>query len=38
MKKLYQNLELQVLLFEADDIVTLSMNQKDDTGEDIFGD
>ena len=36
MKKLYQDLEVQVLLFGAEDIVTLSANQKDDLGEDIF--
>ncbi len=36
MKKLYQDLEVQVLLLGVDDIVTLSMNQKDDTAEDIF--
>ena len=38
MKKLYQDLEMQVLLFGAEDIVTLSINQKDDTAEDIFDD
>ena len=38
MKKLYQDLEVQVLLFGAEDIVTLSINQKDDTAEDIFDD
>ena len=36
MKKLYQDLEVQLLLFE-EDIVTLSDNQKDDADEDIFG-
>ena len=38
MKKLYQNLEMQVLLFGAEDIVTVSVNQKDDVGVDIFDD
>ena len=37
MKKLYQDLEMQVLLFEVDDIVTTSPNQKDDAEEDFFG-
>ena len=36
MRKEYQELELQLLLF-GEDIVTLSENQKDDTAEDIFG-
>ena len=36
MKKEYQELEIQLLLFGAD-IVTLSDNQKDDVGDDIFG-
>lgn len=35
MKKEYQELEMQLLLFGAD-IVTLSDNQKDDVGDDIF--
>ena len=35
MKKLYQDLEVQLLLFE-EDIVTLSDNQKDDADDDIF--
>ena len=35
MKKEYQELEIQLLLFGAD-IVTLSDNQKDDVGDDIF--
>ena len=38
MKKLYQNLEMQVLLFGAEDIVTASANEKDDVGVDIFDD
>lgn len=36
MKKEYQPLEVQLLLFGAD-IVTLSDNAKDDVGDDIFG-
>ena len=36
MKKEYQQLEVQLLLFGAD-IVTLSDNQKDDVADDIFG-
>lgn len=36
MKKEYQELEIQLLLFGAD-IVTLSDNAKDDLGDDIFG-
>ncbi len=36
MKKEYQQLEVQLLLFGAD-IVTLSDNAKDDLGDDIFG-
>lgn len=36
MKKEYQELEMQLLFFGAD-IVTLSDNQKDDVGDDIFG-
>ena len=36
MKKEYQELEIQLLLFGAD-IVTLSDNAKDDVGDDIFG-
>lgn len=36
MKKEYQQLEVQLLLFGSD-IVTLSDNAKDDLGDDIFG-
>ncbi len=36
MKKEYQQLEVQLLLFGAD-IVTLSDNAKDDLRDDIFG-
>ena len=37
MKKIYMELELDVILFTAEDIVTLSDNQKDDVLGDIFG-
>ena len=37
MKKIYMALELDVILFTAEDIVTLSDNQKDDVLGDIFG-
>ena len=36
MKKIYENLILELFFFVAEDIVTLSLNQKDDTDEDIF--
>lgn len=36
MKKLYQELEFNIVLFSAADIVTLSDNEKDDVGVDIF--
>lgn len=36
MKKIYMELELDVILFTAEDIVTLSDNQKDDVMGDIF--
>lgn len=36
MRKIYQDLEMELLFFEAD-IVTLSENEKDDLGDDIFG-
>ena len=35
MKKIYQELDLELLLI-AEDIVTLSDNQKDDVVDDIF--
>lgn len=35
MKKIYQELDMQLLLF-TEDIVTLSDNQKDDVVDDIF--
>ena len=35
MKKTYQEIEMELLLF-TEDIVTLSDNQKDDVVEDIF--
>jgi hypothetical protein len=37
MKKLYQELDITLILFEQADIVTLSDNEKDDLGDDIFG-
>ena len=37
MKKEYQQLEIQLLLLGAQDIVTWSENEKDDLGNDIFG-
>lgn len=37
MKKIYMELELDIILFTAEDIVTLSDNQKDDVLGDIFG-
>ena len=36
MQKFYEELKLEVVLFLAADIVTLSDNQKDDVGDDIF--
>ncbi len=36
MKKEYQEVKIEMLLFGAD-IVTLSENEKDDLGDDIFG-
>ena len=36
MKKIYMELELDIILFTAEDIVTLSDNQKDDVLGDIF--
>ena len=37
MMKEYQTLAIKVVLFATQDIVTLSDNQKDDVGDDIFG-
>lgn len=36
MKKIYQNIEIAVILMPTADIVTLSINQKDDVANDIF--
>ena len=36
MKKIYENVQIELLLLSGADIVTLSINQKDDTSEDIF--
>ncbi len=36
MKKIYIELELNVILFTAEDILTLSDNEKDDVMGDIF--
>ena len=36
MKKIYENIELAVILMPTADIVTLSINQKDDVANDIF--
>ncbi len=37
MKKIYNEVEIQVLLLSTEDIVTLSQNAKDDLADDIFG-
>ena len=37
MKKEYQEIKIELLIVSAEDIVTLSPNQKDDLGDDIFG-
>lgn len=36
MKKTYQEIEMQVVVLTATDIVTFSPNEFDDTKEDIF--
>ncbi len=36
MKKIYENIEIAIILMSATDIVTLSINQKDDVADDIF--
>ena len=36
MKKIYENIKLEIILMEKEDIVTLSINQKDDVADDIF--
>ena len=35
MKKIYEEMKIELLMFSAD-IVTLSDNEKDDVGDDIF--
>ena len=36
MKKIYENVEIEMLMLSNADIVTLSENQKDDVAPDIF--
>lgn len=36
MKKIYENIKIAIILMSATDIVTLSINQKDDVADDIF--
>lgn len=36
MKKIYENIEIAIILMSTTDIVTLSINQKDDVADDIF--
>ena len=36
MKKIYENIEIAIILMPTMDIVTLSINQKDDVADDIF--
>ena len=36
MKKIYENIEIAIILMPMADIVTLSVNQKDDVADDIF--
>ena len=36
MKKIYEEIKLELLLLSGKDIVTLSENQKDDVVDDIF--
>ena len=36
MKKIYENIEIAIILMSTADIVTLSINQKDDVADDIF--
>lgn len=36
MKKLYEHIEIAIILMYTADIVTLSINQKDDVADDIF--
>ena len=36
MKKIYEKIKIAIILMSATDIVTLSINQKDDVADDIF--
>ena len=36
MKNVYENIEIAIILMPTMDIVTLSINQKDDVADDIF--
>ena len=36
MKKIYENIEIEIILMEKEDIVTISDNARDDVGNDIF--
>ena len=36
MKKIYENIEIAIILMPMADIVTFSTNQKDDVADDIF--
>ena len=36
MKKIYEHIEIAIILMPTMDIVTLSINQKDDVADDIF--
>ncbi len=36
MKKIYEEMKIELIVLLTADIVTLSDNQKDDVGEDIF--
>lgn len=36
MKKIYENITIEIILMSTADIVTLSINQKDDVADDIF--
>lgn len=36
MKKIYENIEIAIILMPTADIVTLSVNEQDDVADDIF--
>lgn len=36
MKKIYENITIEIILMSTTDIVTLSINGKDDVADDIF--